>query len=529
LDSPDGPADLEQRLAAAQQRLRDGDIAAAERDAAAILAEAPDNADAGALHAACAAARLEWPVALARWEACRARFPAQPTRWRVGLATALLQTGQLDAAEAAFTAALADQPDSIAALGGRALVVSRLRPKQAEGLWRDVFRRAPGGKPPGWHVARARALADSGDAGQAYTLLRIALDETPGFRPAHNLLVRLLMETGRHADAVHDLADGVLRAGGAAVAAERVRLQNWLGDIAGARASFAVALEEARTPRALTALFEAVPQSFEVYQRGETWRVLRARRDALADDTADGHCLRLRLDLALRDYGAFLDHFDSAVNLPRPWAARFSRVANVLRAAAFPDFAAPRIFGIGLSKTATSSLGRALEMLGFSHAHFLNPFSNEILGEDDFCLFEAATDTPVSCRFETLYHRFPNARFILTERPFDDWQASFERHLHRRYGTSDFGELHRLATQRDNARFGADFANVQAALYYNFPDARAAWDAYGARVHQFFADKPADKLLRHSVFGQQGWPELCAFLGRQVPAEPYPFSNRAGG
>ena len=524
----DRPRELEGRLATAQQWLRDGEIDAAEREAAALCTAAPDDAAAFALHAACAAARPDWPAALARWGTCRARFPGEPTRWRLGLASALLQTGQPEEAEAAFAAALADQPDLIAAHAGRALAVSRARPGQAEALWCDVFRRVPGRKPPGWQLARAHALANSGAAEQAYTLLRIALDEAPDLRPAHNLLVRLLIETGRQDAASRDLDDGVLRAGGPASPAERARLQTWLGDIPGARASFAAALDGARDAPALAALFDAVPQSFEVYQRGEIWRALRARLaeiPAACEPRAD--CLRLRLNLALRDYDGFLTGFDAAVNLPLSWAARFARVAATLRGAAFPDFAAPRIFGIGLSKTGTSSLGRALETLGFLHAHFQNPFSNEILSEEDFYLFDAATDTPVSMRFEMLYHRFPNARFILSERPVDNWLDSFARHLQRRYGTSDFAALRRRATHRNHARYGADFAGIEAALYYNHPGPRAAWDIYDNRVTRFFADKPEHKLLRHNVFAGHGWSELCTFLDRPVPAEPYPWTNRS--
>ena len=51
-----------------------------------------------------------------------------------------------------------------------------------------------------------------------------------------------------------------------------------------------------------------------------------------------------------------------------------------------------KIFGIGLSKTGTSSLSEALEILGYSTVHFPSTLS-------EIAYYDAATDSTVARRF----------------------------------------------------------------------------------------------------------------------------------
>lgn len=524
----DSARGIARRAAEARRNLRLGDIAGAEREAAALRQEFPDQPDGFALSADCAAARADWDGALLLWQECRQRGPGRPEPWRLGLAMALMNTGRLEEAEIAYADALADQPDLLPALGGRAVAVSRLRPAEAEALWRDVERRKQGALQPGWTMARAQALAASGNPGQALALVRALLGAKPDFAPALGLLSALLMRLGRRAEAEAEINSGILSPDSALSAMHRLRLLNWLGDVPAARTLYAAALANAASVQELTGVFETVPLIFEAFSRQQEWRTLRTHVQAIAQHNAPrARCLSLRIDLALRDYDGFLARHDAGGAVPAPWEQRFRRVAEILRSPHFPDFAAPRVFGIGLSKTGTVSLNRALERLGLLSAHFQNPFSNACLQEEDFALFDAATDTPVALRFETLHQLYPNARFILTERPFDDWLASITDLFERQYGTADFVELRRHAGPLGASPFGSETVQIQTSLYYNFADARAAWNAHAQRVDRFFADKPG-KLLRHDVFRGDGWAELCGFLGCETPPDIYPWANRSG-
>ena len=55
-----------------------------------------------------------------------------------------------------------------------------------------------------------------------------------------------------------------------------------------------------------------------------------------------------------------------------------------------------KIFGIGLSKTGTSSLSEALEILGYSTVHFPRSLS-------EIAYYDAATDSTVAGRRRDIY------------------------------------------------------------------------------------------------------------------------------
>jgi hypothetical protein len=519
---------IREQAASVRTLLRQGQNEAAEAAAAALIATAPTEVSSFVLFARCAAARADWQEAVRRWFACSDRFATEPSRWRLGLAQAFSRTGEWEKAAAAFAAELAENPDSEAALVGRASAASRTDPIVAEALWRDLLAGPMARLRLDWRVAHARALADLGKSNEAYDAVRSLLSEGPAApRGALKLLARLLIQLNLRAEAERELEFGLLRRTEPATDLDRLPLLAWLRRGAEARLGFEAAFRDASSLVELAMLFATAPRILDPYRLESFWRALRARLDAIHwRAELDATLLQLRLDLALRDYPAFLARFASAPVLPVAWDAPLRRVAEVLNAPRFPDLGAPKVFGIGLSKTGTSSLGQALDRLGFLQAHFYNTFSMNILSDDDFALFDAATDTPVSTRFETLYHLYPNARFVLTERPYDSWERSLRGHFEKWFGSSSFPDLAARLVSGESGLRRDGFALVHGSLYYSHPDPKAAYEAHRSRVEGFFADKPANKLLRHNVFAGDGWPELCGFLGLPTPAAPYPWVNR---
>ena len=198
-----------------------------------------------------------------------------------------------------------------------------------------------------------------------------------------------------------------------------------------------------------------------------------------------------------------------------------------MRAKRFPDFQAPKIFGIGLSKTGTTSLNAALTRLGFLSTHYQNEFSMQMFEAEDACIFDAAMDTPVCIGFETLYHRFENAKFIWTQLPHDRWADAFRRHCLRLYETTDFAAIRRFGQRCRHQPHMADFATVDCALYFKYADIEEAHETYRKQVELFFSDKPAEKLLVLEPGDGREWEKLCGFLSRPVPGEPYPWENRS--
>jgi hypothetical protein len=458
----------------------------------------------------------------------RMEAPPGPYARRVTDGHALIDAGDFDAAASAAASLCQEYPQQPAGPALQARCATAARDPIAADLWRRVFERFDSRALPPWFSAYSRAMFAGGNRAEAERILRDGIARFADNAHLRYALLQFFIDTNDRAGASRELSDGIFSRDSGGSPLHRMRLQNWLGDIDAARGSFHEALAAASEIREFVQLFMAIPLNFEVFTRGELWRVLRARLSEA--HSGDGgpieNCLKLRIELALRDYDGFLARYAAAPPLPAEWAQKFARLAKILRAPAFPDFTAPRVFGIGLSKTGTSSLGAALDQLGYLHAHFQNPFTNEIMTDQDFMLFDAVTDTPASLRFETLYYAFPNAKFVVTERGLEDWADSFKRHFIRSDGPGGYDTFRASTARRNQFRHGIDLAWVHAGLYFSRPDERAAWHAYNARVSGFFANKPHGKLLRHNVFEGDGWPELCTFLNRAMPATPYPWSNR---
>ena len=218
--------------------------------------------------------------------------------------------------------------------------------------------------------------------------------------------------------------------------------------------------------------------------------------------------------------------FDLAVNL-REQGYRSSQLDCLLKvrsksiAPMFPDFNAEKIFGIGLPRTGTTSLTEALNRLDYHAVHLLNPHTQNLISWDDFLRFDAFTDSSVAHCFETLYHTFPNAKFIYTTRNIRDWTNSTASENHRISRAPLPDDLFRISRHW----LFPHFLQISQSLFCRFPTWEAAYRAHDQRVRSFFHDKPADKFLELPICDGAGFKELCEFLGRPLPVTPFPYIN----
>jgi hypothetical protein len=192
------------------------------------------------------------------------------------------------------------------------------------------------------------------------------------------------------------------------------------------------------------------------------------------------------------------------------------------------DFATPieiapiptRIFGIGLHKTATSSLHAALEILGYESFHWNPPeHARAIWREINYPpwysptleRYYALSDLPIPLLYPKLDRAYPGSKFILTIRDEGKWLTSVEQHFAKQRPTEDtFTNIihERLYGQRTFDR------DVFLSRYRR----------HNAEVSEYFRDRPND-LLVMDMDGGAGWDELCVFLANPVPAGPYPAVN----
>jgi hypothetical protein len=175
-----------------------------------------------------------------------------------------------------------------------------------------------------------------------------------------------------------------------------------------------------------------------------------------------------------------------------------------------------KIFGLGLSKTGTSSLAEALQILGFRTAH--NPTDDatvqSLLHGQVRCavteISDAVCDILFVRHFRELDIEFPNSRFILTVRSREAWLASCRLHWANRYAL-----LSDLANE-DLVDF-----NVYGTTRFSERIFNAAYDAHYYAVQEYFRDRPTD-LLTLDVCAGQKWQPLCQFLGKPRPDADFP-------
>jgi hypothetical protein len=166
-----------------------------------------------------------------------------------------------------------------------------------------------------------------------------------------------------------------------------------------------------------------------------------------------------------------------------------------------------KVFGIGLSRTGTSTLVNALRILGYKSIHF--PMTVQ-----QFHDYDAAADTTVSMQFKVLDAQFPGSRFVYTTRDMESWLRSCERLWSRKKNVENLPPL--IVKMRRKLYGGVNFDAARFADGYRRHD---------ANIRQFFADRPDDLLVFDICGGKADWPALCDFLGKQVPALPFPWSN----
>jgi len=183
-----------------------------------------------------------------------------------------------------------------------------------------------------------------------------------------------------------------------------------------------------------------------------------------------------------------------------------------------------RIIGVGLNKTGTTTLGQALNMLGFRTIDYpTDPRTLEQLEHGDYRLdilneYVGVTDTPVGLFYPQLDKCYPGSRFILTVREKAAWLRSVRDHWPFVMDWSQYEENFRRFTYYA-------FTAVYGAHHFNEDRYSYVYDTHLAGVLAYFQERPEDLLVMDICAGE-GWEKLCPFLGVPIPEQPFPFLNR---
>lgn len=187
-----------------------------------------------------------------------------------------------------------------------------------------------------------------------------------------------------------------------------------------------------------------------------------------------------------------------------------------------------QVIGAGFGRTGTDSMREALNILGLGPCHhMMEIMSSEeqkrrwrafVKGEAigwDLLLggFASCVDWPTAHYWRELAQAFPQAKVLLTYRSAESWWESFEKTLVPAIDASTDPDSLGVALVRDRVFGGRHHDRAHAIALYE------------ANVQAVKAEIAPGRLLVHEA--ADGWEPLCRFLGRPVPAQPYPSRNSA--
>jgi len=172
-----------------------------------------------------------------------------------------------------------------------------------------------------------------------------------------------------------------------------------------------------------------------------------------------------------------------------------------------------KVFGIGFHKTGTTSLGRALEILGYrvcGPVHTRNSQIQKEVYDIAFNLtphYDAFQDNPWPIIYNELDIAYPGSKFILTVRPANKWIQSVTNH----FGATD--------TPMRQWIYGVGHPVGNEGIYLD------RYQNHIRAVKSYFKYRPGDVLVLN-ITGGEGWQKLCPFLEKPIPSVDFPHANK---
>jgi hypothetical protein len=211
-----------------------------------------------------------------------------------------------------------------------------------------------------------------------------------------------------------------------------------------------------------------------------------------------------------------------------------------------------QVLSLGLPRTGTASMARALTILGFGHvAHGFDlldsedyvrrwdravdaktrpdaePFTradwDELLGSCG-----AVTDMPCAFFWRELCSAYPDGKVVLVQRDEDKWANSFQDAVVTNM-FSPSGKFARLVLEPIlGSPLGAFTMKVLIAFLGADTEVgmrNSMREKYREHYALIRAELPKERVLDYEL--GTGWEPLCDFLGKPIPREEFPRINEA--
>lgn len=199
-----------------------------------------------------------------------------------------------------------------------------------------------------------------------------------------------------------------------------------------------------------------------------------------------------------------------------------------------------KVFCLGFSKTGTTSMQTAIEALGYKvckghwqngHTFYLLALSvnkdyDELLRMTNY--WDAFADGPWGGTdlYLKLLEKYPNAKYILTERDPEKWYTSFEKLI----TMFDLNLNTALSTYHQNGLWGSAyfFETVFGikTLAGNKQKIMNTYLDYNKQVKEYFHLKDKELLILDLEKGDN-WDILCPFLNCVTPNIDFPHVNKS--
>ncbi|NOQ14491.1 MAG: hypothetical protein GQ583_08470 [Methyloprofundus sp.] len=176
-----------------------------------------------------------------------------------------------------------------------------------------------------------------------------------------------------------------------------------------------------------------------------------------------------------------------------------------------------KVFGIGLSKTGTSSLANALTILGYNVKDCLGVekyTKGDITSMDESALlnYNALTDTPIPSFYQELDDKYPGSRFILTIRDMEGWLKSCKKQFNQK------------SADKQSEAHNELFFDLYGTTVFDEEKFKLSYIDFTNGVKAYFKNRPNDLLILN-VSNGEGWEKLCPFLNKPTPESLFPKSN----
>lgn len=206
-----------------------------------------------------------------------------------------------------------------------------------------------------------------------------------------------------------------------------------------------------------------------------------------------------------------------------------------------------KIIGAGLPRTGTNTLKDCLEKLGYHKTYHMKELlvhpenlhywktlkeTGTTQWDELYNGYQATVDFPCYPWYKEHMKRYPDAKVILTTRPFDKWYTSVYSTIWQAGPQTLPQKLGMMLKLITNPRLRSVIGCVKLskAMIFGstfegkFQDKVEAEKLFNKHHEDVKAYVPSDKLLIFEA--SEGWEPLCKFLGVPVPNEPFPHLNK---